>query len=85
MTTIHSSPTLSATYPSVKTLHQVFLSFSLITPCTFILIFSSSKGTVIGTILAHDSDTGDFGEVTYLMDRRSSKVYYYYHRKGARV
>jgi len=32
---------------------------------------------VIGTILAHDSDTGDFGEVTYLMDRRSSKVRIY--------
>lgn len=30
-------------------------------------------GTVIGTALAHDADIGDFGRVTYLIDRHSSK------------
>ena len=30
-------------------------------------------GTVIGSAHAYDADVGDFGHVTYLMDRRSSK------------
>lgn len=29
---------------------------------------------MIGTVQAFDVDVGDFGHVTYLMDRRSSKV-----------
>jgi cadherin 23 len=29
---------------------------------------------VIGNVVAYDADIGDFGHVTYLLDRRSSKV-----------
>lgn len=36
--------------------------------------FLFDKGTVIGAVEAHDADTGDFGHITYLLDRRSSKV-----------
>ena len=32
------------------------------------------KGTAIGTVVAYDADIGEFGHVTYLLDRRSSKV-----------
>lgn len=31
-------------------------------------------GTAIGNVIAYDADTGEFGHVTYLLDRRSSKV-----------
>ncbi|EFX87616.1 hypothetical protein DAPPUDRAFT_235424 [Daphnia pulex] len=37
-------------------------------------IFASVPSTVTGTVQAYDLDIGDFGHVTYLMDRRSSKV-----------
>ncbi|EFX90438.1 hypothetical protein DAPPUDRAFT_300008 [Daphnia pulex] len=37
-------------------------------------IFACVPSTVTGTVQAYDLDIGDFGHVTYLMDRRSSKV-----------
>ena len=40
----------------------------------------AGSGTVIGNVEALDIDMGDFGHVTYLMDRRSSKV----RRRGVR-
>ncbi|XP_057365539.1 cadherin-23-like isoform X1 [Daphnia carinata] len=42
-------------------------------PGNFSVRENSPPGTVIGTVQAFDVDAGDFGHVTYLMDRRSSK------------
>jgi hypothetical protein len=37
-------------------------------------LFTGLAGTEIATIEARDADSGDFGKVTYLLDRMSSQV-----------
>jgi hypothetical protein len=37
-------------------------------------LFIGHAGTEIATIEARDADSGDFGRVTYLLDRMSSQV-----------
>ena len=57
----------------VSTYHQLTIN-SKIFLIIIIWDYFIRTGTVIGSVHAYDADIGDFGHVTYLMDRRSSKV-----------
>ena len=48
--------------------------YTLENPVTVSSIFTGHAGTEIATIEARDADSGDFGKVTYLLDRMSSQV-----------
>ena len=42
--------------------------------CYWFIFFTGHAGTEIAVIEARDADSGDFGKVTYLLDRMSSQV-----------
>lgn len=80
MTIIRNSSTFRETFPFGRTLHPVSFARDFVQVFRWKMWAIISKhlslgtGTVIGSVEALDLDIGDFGHVTYLMDRRSSKV-----------
>lgn len=82
-TTTRSSPVFRPILQYGKTLHLVSTEKIYVATYSrhysrFLCVSSHSfshAGTVVGSVQAVDLDIGDFGHVTYLMDRRSSKVW----------
>ena len=55
--------------------HTLSPLYTLANPVTVsCFFFTCHTGTEIATIEARDADSGDFGKVTYLLDRMSSQV-----------
>lgn len=70
-------------FPPRSSLVDVFISvldendnnpYFLTTTKNFTVSENAALGTRVGTIQAGDADSGDFGKITFLMDRISSRV-----------